>query len=280
MATQKITNYHAGLTALSAPDGTENVIINKADGTDAKITAKALLAETLKRIQGTSDESTAFRDPFIYLGNFASYAAAMDAVDGLDYTNDKYEGQLRFTISGVNVVVNNYYIYGAEKRFLQTIEGALTMKDGEFASEYTFNKYWRYCKQGSFSAWQNVFADINTSIAAVQSEAKTYTDESCEELNNGFNAALSANFKNLGKFTTSAEGEAALAKYENVFGATAVFFTYTSSTPNAQSAFAFQTIKANVAYQCLMLGGSWHHRTVTANSDQTTTASAWTSGIA
>lgn len=93
-------------------------------------------------------------------------------------------------------------------------------------------------------------------------------------------AALAANFKNLGSFTTSAEGEAALATYENVFGATAVFLTYTCSSPNARSAFAFQTIKANVAYQCLMLGGSWHHRTVTVNSDKTTTASAWADGIA
>lgn len=96
-------------------------------------------------------------------------------------------------------------------------------------------------------------------------------------------AALKADmkdkFKDLGEFTTSSEGEAKMAEWANVFGETVVFFTYKCSTPNARTAFAFQSISANVSTQYLFLAGEWYRRTVTANEDKSTTASAWSAGI-
>lgn len=108
---------------------------------------------------------------------------------------------------------------------------------------------------------------IRTRLAALEEKVAT------------MQAAFDDKFKDLGTFTTSSEGEAAMAEWENVFGAENVFFSYRATQPNARTAFAFQSINGATSYQCLYLAGTWYHRTVTANADKTTTATAWTAGI-
>lgn len=92
-------------------------------------------------------------------------------------------------------------------------------------------------------------------------------------------AAFDGKFKDLGEFEKSGDAEAVMAEWSNVFGETAVFFTYRCTSPNARTAFVFQSLNANVSTQYLFLAGAWYRRTVTANNDKTTTASTWSTGI-
>lgn len=156
----------------------------------------------------------------------------------------------------------------------------------EFQAEVTARKDADQTLEKEITATNTAVTDLADNVGDLQNTVSEKVDKS--ELNNYYTSAqveeyvnqylvqnLSDYFKDLGTFERSAEAEALLASWENVFGATAVFFTYKSTSPNAQTAFAFNTIKGNVAYQKLYLAGQWYERTVTANSDKTTTASAW-----
>lgn len=156
----------------------------------------------------------------------------------------------------------------------------------ELQAEATARKNADQALEKELTATNNTITDLADNVGDLQNTVSEKVDKS--ELNNYYTSEqveeyvnqylvqnLSDYFKDLGTFERSAEAEALLASWENVFGATAVFFTYRSTSPNAQTAFAFNTIKGNVAYQKLYLAGQWYERTVTANSDQTTTASAW-----
>lgn len=186
--------------------------------------------------------------------------------------------------SGVLVHANNVYDDDNTQMLDATIDGIKTdistVSEDVAAVQTTANA----AKTTATSA-QTQANTNKTNIASLTTKVNTNTTNiatnaaAITSLKSNVSDLVADYFKDLGTFSKSAEGEAELASYENTFGATAVFFTYKVNGSPSQSAFSFQTIRNNVAYQVLFLGGAWYHRTVTVNDDKTTTAASWTSGI-
>lgn len=210
MATQIISTYHAALDSVSTLAEADRLLVSTAAGEDKAVTAKTLLAqsgdainavqkqvtanatsitalqeadaELKKLLQGTSDNVSAYTEPFLFLGTYDDESGGsttglskfLAALDALDYSQAKYAGQLRAYVNGVCVWVTNYVRGFAKKAVTQVIEGALQMKDGAITAyaAATYNRFFRIIKGTEFGLWQELVPTaVATNATAIAANA-------------------------------------------------------------------------------------------------------------
>ena len=115
---QEIINRAKGDTTLQAHIDTEQT--NRTNGD----------AELLKRLQGTSDNSSALSDPFVSLGNLTDGDTTKEAqlqnkLDAACATSDnfKFVGEMRAQLNGVNIQVSQFVIGYDQEYCIQVARG-------------------------------------------------------------------------------------------------------------------------------------------------------------
>lgn len=133
------------------------------------------LSDAMKaRITGRSDESDAYTDPFVWLGEFNSathgadylkkFNAALDALCGTaaeDTPGRKWTGRVRATVSGGNVEIFQYAQNFKSRAFTQTIAGNVApASDGSVRvlAAGNYNILTRACNAGTWTAWTEAHA--------------------------------------------------------------------------------------------------------------------------
>ncbi|MBQ8365433.1 MAG: SGNH/GDSL hydrolase family protein [Bacteroidaceae bacterium] len=103
-----------------------NALINS-EATRATATEQELLA----RIQGTSENSNAMRDPFKSLGIIDTIEEMLSLLDGLcsDVAGTNDYGKFRINLNGVNVYVTNYVLGRDYQVFAQEIYAPIEIKN-------------------------------------------------------------------------------------------------------------------------------------------------------
>lgn len=159
----------------------EEIVMNGVKFYDARITkTEDNLAELLKRIQGTSDDSSAYTDPFRFFGEYDTIDDAATALADVNFLDKKNQGSLRIEVGGEIFDVHNYLL--REKNIvlgynvstcLQTIEGVLSATDGVLVLNDDDKEYKKYCR--TISRKRNSFTNLEENIATSWKEL--YEDE-------------------------------------------------------------------------------------------------------
>lgn len=123
--------------------------------------ANAEIAELLKRIKGESENSSAYTDPFINMGNFDDWTALNTKLNNIDIDDKnliKYMGRCRAKVSGVTIELYNFINNFSNKDYSQVILGNVSADangDVTFTSDH-FNIMHRQHKDGAWSPWQRI----------------------------------------------------------------------------------------------------------------------------
>lgn len=123
--------------------------------------ANAEIAELLKRMKGESENSSAYTDPFIYMGDFDNWDALNTKLNKIDIDDKKlikYMGRCRAKVSGVTIELYNFINNFSKKDYSQVILGNVSANangDVTFTSAH-FNIMHRQHKDGAWSAWQRI----------------------------------------------------------------------------------------------------------------------------
>lgn len=104
-------------------------IVKKIDENTTTITNTK--EELINRIQGTSENSNAMRDPFKSLGIINSIEEMLSLLDGLcsDVAGTNDYGKFRINLNGVNVYVTNYILGRDYQVFAQEIYAPIEIKN-------------------------------------------------------------------------------------------------------------------------------------------------------
>lgn len=131
--------------------------------------------ELLKRLQGTSDNTDPYRDPFKSVRFFDGdyWAAFNEWLDGLHTATPEVDyqkaGWFRVALSGVMCEVTNTVLSWQDMRFVQLITGPLGVNaDGKVQSRYDrVQSFYRLYENGAWSEWQeqDVSDEIKKTIA-------------------------------------------------------------------------------------------------------------------
>ena len=152
--------------------------------------------ELRNRIQGRSENSSAYTDPFISLGESTDWVEFSAKLDGL--SEQKYMGRCRATVSGITVEVYQFINSFSASNYTQIILGNVSTGDnGQVRfTPNNFNILHRQHKDGAWSAWQRINDHplATSSLAGLMSAAdKTALDAAItyiSELRNSVSSIL------------------------------------------------------------------------------------------
>lgn len=171
-ATSDATALATETTARKAADTALQANIDN-EATARKAADSAFQTELLKRIQGTSDSSNAFSDPFINGGSFETASEMLTAISThpLNSTSDisKYAGNVRYDLLGIIYDVHNFPISYASSLWLQTISGGLALNsDGTLLfNQGKYGVFYRYHNADGWTVWKNIEATDSITAAAL-----------------------------------------------------------------------------------------------------------------
>lgn len=124
------------------------------------------LDEMSKIINGDPDYASAELNPFIQLGNFENWETANAKLDTL--TDAKYNGPVRMRIMGANMFVEMHAILFAQKQYVQTIRGKVSVDNN--TGKLKSGPYGMYKRESNltggkvvWTAWVKVF-DESTDV--------------------------------------------------------------------------------------------------------------------
>ncbi|MBP3228202.1 MAG: hypothetical protein J6M53_05385 [Bacteroidaceae bacterium] len=232
-------------------------------------TRKAEIQELEKRLKGTSDNSNAFSDPFLFLGD-------KDGIDEVNETLDaivaeaadpetKFTGHCVVGLKGTRFNVHTYALHFATGDFVQCIEGPVkTDNTGQplrLATKY--GVYYRRISNFYPSAWSPYYDQVPE---ATEEHSGLLMDTEKWFLNC---------FRNYGEVSSSAVAENA-AKSSTYFEANRplIMFYYDKAKKQCGLLISLPAGE-NIHGQTLLLGANIYRRTVTV-SGTTSTATAWT----
>ena len=162
--------------------------------------------ELIKRIQGTSDNSSASKDAFKVLGSYTETTlgeliSAMDAMHA-DNANSGYEGVWRAYIGNDYITIRNIPVGYTADKWMQIVSGRFTPDHNgnpimvtqyrEWVRTHNYN-YDDFADIEGWSAWQKTTKQFDTDIANLHSEIKTIDN------------AISVVSKQLGTFSVISE---------------------------------------------------------------------------
>ena len=135
------------------------------------------LSEMLRRITGSSTNSSAYTDPFISLGNLDDWRELSSVLNTL-YDN-KYMGRCRATVSGMNIEIYQFVHNLENKQFSQIVLGnVVPSEDGTqvvIKSASYFDIISRYHINDVWSEWKSVTKQnipiVTASTAGLMSSA-------------------------------------------------------------------------------------------------------------
>ena len=119
-------------------------------------------AELLKRLQGTSDNSSALSDPFVSLGNLTDGDTTKEAqlqnkLDAACATSDnfKFVGEMRAQLNGVNIQVSQFVIGYDQEYCIQVARGSIALNaEKQITSGTVFSEYTRtHTKDEGWTEW-------------------------------------------------------------------------------------------------------------------------------
>ena len=115
-----------------------------------------LINDLRHRIQGRSENSSAYTDPFISLGNSTDWEEFSAKLDVL--SEQKYMGRCRATVSGANVEVYQFVNHFETSNYTQVVLGNVSAgENGQVKfTPNSFNIMYRQHKDGAWSAWQHI----------------------------------------------------------------------------------------------------------------------------
>ena len=119
-------------------------------------------AELLKRLRGTSDNSSALSDPFVSLGNLTDGDTTKEAqlqnkLDAACATSDnfKFVGEMRAQLNGVNIQVSQFVIGYDREYCIQVARGSIALNaEKQITSGTVFSEYTRtHTKDEGWTEW-------------------------------------------------------------------------------------------------------------------------------
>ena len=152
-------------------ENTLNIIYNTDDGWGAlylgNLVSDEEISELIYRIQGRSENSSAYYDPFISLGDIKGWPAFTDKLDGISDISElekkqKYMGRCRARVDGITVEVYHFINSFRNKDFSQVVLGnvsAIKDEQGKWHVNFTpnqFNIIHRQHKGGEWTDWQSI----------------------------------------------------------------------------------------------------------------------------
>ena len=178
-------------TALSSTstNAVQNKVVKTAldsQRTELATAMEAQRKELIKRIQGTSDNSSAAKDSFKVLGSYTETTlgeliSAMDAMHAAN-ANSGYEGVWRAYIGNDYITIRNIPVGYTADKWMQIVSGRFTPDHNgnpimvtqyrEWVRTHNYN-YDDFADIEGWSAWQKTTKQFDTDIANLHSEIKT-----------------------------------------------------------------------------------------------------------
>ncbi|MBR1917164.1 MAG: hypothetical protein IJ832_04915 [Bacteroidaceae bacterium] len=135
-------------------------------------------AEIMRRLQGTSAQSNAQKDPAVQLGDLSDYAALNDTLDlMLEDRDSKRNGWVKCAVGGRPIEIRMWAQNFGTAKWVQTVKGVISLSDGKLKLGTSVHEYWRKGEEGeAVTAWAEVVPDelakletrINNSLAKKQ----------------------------------------------------------------------------------------------------------------
>ena len=162
----------------TSTNGVQNKVVKAAIDSQRK--------ELLKRIQGTSDNSSASKDSFKVLGSYTETTlgeliSAMDAMHAAN-ANSGYEGVWRAYIGNDYITIRNIPVGYAADKWMQIVSGRFTPDHNgnpimvtqyrEWVRTHNYN-YDDFADIEGWSVWQKTTKQFETEIANLHSEINT-----------------------------------------------------------------------------------------------------------
>ena len=130
--------------------------------TDSDI--KNVKDEITKRIQGTSENSSALLDPFKYFGKYSTLNAFEEAISLLASFGGSPNGIWRATVDAKVIEIAMLPLLLSEpSAWIQTIKGCYTIKNGALhlsANYHTLYRNWNFDSSNAWSEWRSLDSDI------------------------------------------------------------------------------------------------------------------------